>query len=990
LKGSKPIAAPLEISVKQLSCERELVTLHIKGYHSIVHLNELLVVPIRKPFLLVILFMCLSSNFLFGQTGIATISTTTTAGAGATANDYTDFAPSDASGSINDNEEYSMFFGIGNNLFVSSYTVSGNPDVFDRFVKPDTLIIRRVDAGTQLVIFYEFDNVDNGPTPNTIDIDPDIVLDEEGLYRSDLLNAGYDNILVNDATNFANVERVDVIWYTGILTSTPGNAMIPLVDRGGGNDNFKIAAITGLDVNGVLSAYSSVVDIVSGDFINTSPAINHNSLVMRRQDISSNPLPQTTLSTQQIEGVAVSFTELGISANQIIYGYSIFASDVTATGTDLADFTNQTFYPRNTGSSSGLDLIAGISTAVANDDNLRRSVGPGGYKADLDTWLKANVLDSTGTTTSNGNNVIRWDDKWTRNNDAVNTLGTAGTLLDGSGSGLEDINFNATVDFVDATERGLAIVDSDDFNTASSYEKKSINIAFRTGNNVTVRQQIFEQGGTTRGLNLYIRNGSLYAGAWNENAETTTAYNDDFIHIALATRDESTGNVEIFVDSESAASGTGATGTLSAPGNFGIANHSFPNIDAQFSGDIAESIVFNRILNENERTRVDSYLALKYSITRVVTGLSEAAEDYRAGDDGIIWDIDAQGELYHNDIFGIGRDDLSCFEQIKSKSENSDALVTFDNNGSFATDDSWLISGNDNAVIEAVGNLERPSGIKSRLNREWKVQETGSVGTIRLSYDLSTISGPSGIGTNNLNLTRLMVDDDGNFGNGGTTLISPVAIDGSNDIVTFEVDFTSGQYYTLGSEEVDALPVELLSFNAKAQGQTIQLNWSTANETNNSFFTIERSANGSNFSTLATVDGAGNSTERLDYAYTDMKPINGFNFYRLKQTDLNGNFEYSSITLVDFVQNEKESAKVYPNPVNQGETLHLNYFSNAEQNAQLSLINSKGQQFYQKSIRLSDGVNELTLDTSTMRKGIYLLRLTESIGATKTFKVIIK
>jgi len=233
LKGSKPIAAPLEISVKQLSCERELVTLHIKGYHSIVHLNELLVVPIRKPFLLVILFMCLSSNFLFGQTGIATISTTTTAGAGATANDYTDFAPSDASGSINDNEEYSMFFGIGNNLFVSSYTVSGNPDVFDRFVKPDTLIIRRVDAGTQLVIFYEFDNVDNGPTPNTIDIDPDIVLDEEGLYRSDLLNAGYDNILVNDATNFANVERVDVIWYTGILTSTPGNAMIPLVDRGG-------------------------------------------------------------------------------------------------------------------------------------------------------------------------------------------------------------------------------------------------------------------------------------------------------------------------------------------------------------------------------------------------------------------------------------------------------------------------------------------------------------------------------------------------------------------------------------------------------------------------------------------------------------------------------------------------------------------------------------------------------------------------------------
>lgn len=146
--------------------------------------------------------------------------------------------------------------------------------------------------------------------------------------------------------------------------------MIPLVDRGG-NDNFSVAAINTLDIDGDPCAYSSLVDIVAVDFISTSPAINHNSLVMRRQDISSNPLPQTTLWKQQIEGVSVSFADLGISANQIIYGYSIFAINVT--GTDLVDFTNQTFYPRNTGSTSGLDLIAWISTPAANDDHLRRS-----------------------------------------------------------------------------------------------------------------------------------------------------------------------------------------------------------------------------------------------------------------------------------------------------------------------------------------------------------------------------------------------------------------------------------------------------------------------------------------------------------------------------------------------------------------------------------------------------------------------------------------
>ena len=75
----------------------------------------------------------------------------------------------------------------------------------------------------------------------------------------------------------------------------------------------------------------------------------------------------------------------------------------------------------------------------------------------------------------------------------------------------------------------------------------------------------------------------------------------------------------------------------------------------------------------------------------------------------VIGDYDGRSATFFNDIAGIGRDDLSCFDQTHSKSEN---------------DDAFLVWGNDNAAIEDTRNTERPVGINSRLNREWQAQET--------------------------------------------------------------------------------------------------------------------------------------------------------------------------------------------------------------------------------------------------------------------------
>jgi hypothetical protein len=108
--------------------------------------------------------------------------------------------------------------------------------------------------------------------------------------------------------------------------------------------------------------------------------------------------------------------------------------------------------------------------------------------------------------------------------------------------------------------------------------------------------------------------------------------------------------------------------------------------------------------------------------------------------------------------------------------------------------------------------------------------------------------------------------------------------------------------------------VELLSFNATLNNRKVDLTWQTASEHNNDFFTVERSADGFNFEPVLYKDGAGNSNELLSYTIQDVQPLEGVSYYRLKQTDLDGAFEFSDIKIVDMESNS--NVMIYPNPSN--------------------------------------------------------------------------
>ena len=171
---------------------------------------------------------------------------------------------------------------------------------------------------------------------------------------------------------------------------------------------------------------------------------------------------------------------------------------------------------------------------------------------------------------------------------------------------------------------------------------------------------------------------------------------------------------------------------------------------------------------------------------------------------------------------------------------------------------------------------------------------------------------------------------------------------------------------------VSVLPVELLSFNASPMNnEIVQLKWQTASETNNDYFTLERSQNGTAWEEVSSLDGAGNSSALLSYSATDSYPYTGISYYRLKQTDFNGQFEYSQIRSVRIDQSDNSTIEIYPNPTKN----NIIVSGNISELEQIKVYNSLGQDV--SAFVSITGNNELeatVVDLSKLIAGIYYLK----------------
>jgi Secretion system C-terminal sorting domain len=174
--------------------------------------------------------------------------------------------------------------------------------------------------------------------------------------------------------------------------------------------------------------------------------------------------------------------------------------------------------------------------------------------------------------------------------------------------------------------------------------------------------------------------------------------------------------------------------------------------------------------------------------------------------------------------------------------------------------------------------------------------------------------------------------------------------------------------YTIAAQS-SPLPVSLLYFDAKkADLKNVICTWVTVSETGNNYFEVERSADGVHFTSIGFVAGAGNSTQQLTYSFTDANPLKGISYYRLKQTDFNGLFQYSGWSVVSF--DAPQLLAVYPNPSNGNFTVQLP-FENMDSGAMIRITNSLGAVIFEEKV--ASQIHTVNLANTEFANGIYTI-----------------
>ncbi|AMS27712.1 hypothetical protein AEM51_12490 [Bacteroidetes bacterium UKL13-3] len=184
------------------------------------------------------------------------------------------------------------------------------------------------------------------------------------------------------------------------------------------------------------------------------------------------------------------------------------------------------------------------------------------------------------------------------------------------------------------------------------------------------------------------------------------------------------------------------------------------------------------------------------------------------------------------------------------------------------------------------------------------------------------------------------------------------------------------------------LPVKYSSFNANKSNNSSILKWSTASETNNSHFEIQRSVDGKNFEAIGKVKGSGNSNRSVNYSFTDKEAATTkTTYYRLKQVDFDGKSEYSkTVSVVNTIAKAGIGATL-PNPFNNDLNVTVNASSATVAN--IVIMDMIGKIHHTSTEQLQSGVNTISINTTDMPDGIYFVRVSYN-GETYTQKVIKK
>jgi len=209
----------------------------------------------------------------------------------------------------------------------------------------------------------------------------------------------------------------------------------------------------------------------------------------------------------------------------------------------------------------------------------------------------------------------------------------------------------------------------------------------------------------------------------------------------------------------------------------------------------------------------------------------------------------------------------------------------------------------------------------------------------------------------------------------------PINLNGSNNInFSINSDPASSAMYRFRIIFVSAvsglLPLTFTSVKAYEQNYTIDVDWKTANEGSIGLYTVEKSTDGNHFTSGPAITPM-NLAEN-NYSWTDVYPASGYNYYRIRSTDISGEIKYSEVLKVF---NGKGDIKVFPNPI-AGNTIHLQIVNQPDGLYEVTLVNNSGQSVLTKQIQHSSGTNTETITpVQHIPKGIYQLEVIKPDGS---------
>lgn len=211
---------------------------------------------------------------------------------------------------------------------------------------------------------------------------------------------------------------------------------------------------------------------------------------------------------------------------------------------------------------------------------------------------------------------------------------------------------------------------------------------------------------------------------------------------------------------------------------------------------------------------------------------------------------------------------------------------------------------------------------------------------------------------------------------------------GKNYVQVVWDGFSGGGVAVRVSPDLEVLPVTLVSFTGTLIEDEVMLNWQTASELNNDHFVVEKSVDAKNWTAIGSVKGHGTTHEPHSYSLVDGHPFEGVNYYRLKQVDYDGSFDYSRIIMINYQPEvvADQSFSVQPNPTAGPVTASIS--SDIDQHVNMRILDIRGGLVGDREVTLGKGMNHVKVDLSHYPAATYILSFTDKQGVEHNAKVV--